>query len=320
VNDVNIQKSIHSYTDTATIKIPATARLQTANTLQALPLLSQISVSSDTAKIFSQGDKVTIQLGYDGQLQTEFVGFIKAVGFSTPCQIDCVGYVWQLSHTQKFTKYWKSVSLKQVLQLIIAGTDIKLDPNISDFQLSSFKIDEKTGAEVLDLLKDQHVTTYFLGNMLCATIKDVYQTNDMVTYKLGWNTLEDDSLKFTGLQDVNVKVNVTYKDAVGKEHQVMKQYGTGLLSSQVTKSLRLTNVPDDATIDAKAESFALKNIFHGYKGRITAFLTPYSLHGWATNILDDKYPERQGKYLIESVEIEFGQKGARRIIELGKAL
>lgn len=69
-----------------------------------------------------------------------------------------------------------------------------------------------------------------------------------------------------------------------------------------------------------ANSQHYKTTYDGYDGKITAFLVPFCLPAWSINLMDKKFKEREGKYIITGVEITYGINGARRILEIGNQI
>lgn len=55
----------------------------------------------------------------------------------------------------------------------------------------------------------------------------------------------------------------------------------------------------------------------GYTGKITGFLTPVVEPAMSTEIIDNAYKERNGKYFIEAVEGSFDKGGGRQHITIG---
>lgn len=307
VHRVRIVKSIYSFVDTAIIEIPASARLKKAGDPQ--------TQSVETAKQFQEGDKVSINLGYDGKLMNEFTGFVKRVNFTMPCQIECEGYSWQL-RKDKITKLYKSTTIKEVLELITAGTDIKISPDIQDTTIAPFRIDAKNGTEVLDMLKKEAFqTVYFIGDTLYVGLEELAQIDKSATYKLGWNTINDDNLKYRRPEDVKVQVNITYKDKKGKaKHKTVGQAGG------ITTGISYGYAADEFEMVKRAEQEAQKFRYAGYEGKVLAFLIPYAQPGYKADIIDEKYPERSGSYILESTEVDFGMSGARRLVGIGKTI
>lgn len=68
VHDVQIKRSIYNLGATAVIKVPVTAVLKHAG---------EPPTYIETAEAVKVGDPVEIRLGYDNQLNTEFVGYVK---------------------------------------------------------------------------------------------------------------------------------------------------------------------------------------------------------------------------------------------------
>lgn len=326
INDVRIKKSIHSYTDTASFKIPASARLklQKADGNSVLPLLpmaiSYPDIRIDTASQFAEGDSVEIVLGYDDNLVTEFKGFISRVNFTRPCEIECEGYIWPLRNVDKLlTKSWTSTSLKQVLQYIIDNTGnhdiIKLSTDIPDTTFGPFRLAQNSGAEALDNLKKTGFTVYFIDNVIYAGLEQVAQLKNSVIYSLGWNTIKDDELKYRSELDVKTQVVVNYKDKNGKAQ--VKTFGN---KAGVLKRLNLGRELDMKVLEEKARAWSKQFRHAGYEGRITGFLQPFALPGWKVSIQDDLYKERSGSYLLVSTEVSYSRSGGRRICEIGETL
>jgi hypothetical protein len=60
--------------------------------------------------------------------------------------------------------------------------------------------------------------------------------------------------------------------------------------------------------------------YAGYEGSINTFLQPFCAPGWIANIMDARYPTRNGKYMIEGTDIIYGMKGARIKVDIGPQL
>lgn len=322
VHDVHIKKSIHEYFDTATFSIPASSRLklESSNPLRQQLLLPDTYSNVSTAAQFFEGDQVTIQLGYDDNLVTEFEGFISKVNFTRPCVVECEGYAWLLRNVDKLvTKSWTSTSLVSVLNYILQTTGaerkIKLSTDMQDTVFGPFRLIQKTGAECLEELKKAGFTVYFIGDTLYAGLEQLAQLDGAVTYSLGWNTIKDDQLKYRDKSEVKVNVEVNYKDKSGKVHTTVVGPSGG-----VTKHLNLGRELDMKMLETKARTYAHKYRHAGYEGRITGFLLPYAQHGWKVTIQDDQYADRAGDYIIVSTEVTYNENGGRRLVEIGESL
>jgi len=308
VNEARVKRSIYSYVDTASIRLPASAMLKQSGDRPA--------ESVETAKQFHEGDKVTIKLGYDNNLQEEFVGFVKRVNFSTPCEVECEGYSWQL-RKKTFVKEWKDAKVKEILQHIISGTDITLSKSIPDIKFEGyFRLNDEDGVECLERLKkEMFLTIYFIGSELYAGLEQTTQLDKMVKYRLGWNTIKDDQLKFRRDEDVRCRVRVNYKNKKGKSlHKIFGKEGGA------DKVIEMGVITDNDLLKRIVNKEAREMRYSGYEGKLNTFLVPFALPGWKAEIEDDVYAERSGAYLLVSTDVIFGTRGARRMVEIGKTL
>jgi hypothetical protein len=302
VHEVRVRKSLNNYMDTAIIKIPASARLKTPD--------QPVTESMDTAKQFQEGDKVKIELGYDGNLKTEFEGFVSRVNFTTPVEIECEGYAWQLRH-KSIEGNWKKITLKDLLTEIIKGTDIVLDDSVDEMPIENLTIPQQPLLGVLDYLKEHcFCSVFFKGNVLYAGLKYT-KPGAAVKHILRWNVIKDNDLKLRRSGEVNVKINISSEKKDGTKAKGSAGNDGGKVIN------RLTIVQDEAWLEKMAAKKLQQYDFDGYEGKITTFLIPFTQPGDKSILTDDKYAELSGDYLIESVDVAFTMQGARRINELG---
>lgn len=302
VNDLRIKRSIGSYVDTCVIKLPTTARLNT-NT----------AVTEQAVYAFNAGDPITVNLGYNNEMQKEFKGFVSKVGYSTPIEIECEGYSYLLK--RKNIKYsWKSTTLREVCEYITHGTGIKLSAAIPQIKLTNYKIHNATATKVLDYLIDQYkLVAYFNFDELYVGLEELAPAGK-VEYALGYNTVDSNSLKYQNEDDVRIKVvaKTTKKDG-GKE-----LYTCGDSDGEVREIIVKNSSISD--IKKSANDYLSRFKYTGFTGNFTAFLQPFASIGYSCKIVDQRYHERSGTYFLYSVEVSFGMNGARRVCELTKKL
>lgn len=306
IHSIHAKKSIHEYTDSCEIKIPASARLKQNG---------QPVTKVETAKMIREGNRVVVNAGYNDEMNEEFKGFVSRVNFTIPCSIECEGYSWQLRNKSGIVKSWKSTTLQEVLEYIIEGTDIVLSKDIPDVPIVPMYINNQNGLQVLDWLKSKMMlTAYFIdGNILYVGLQETTQLDKSVKYRLGWNTIKDNQLKFRHEDEVRIRVKAICKDASGR--LITKEFGQpgGLMRTVVFGRIDDMSLLEEMAIK-KAQEFR----YSGYEGNITTFLQPYCQPGWKAELIDDQYQERQGDYIIESVETKVGMSGGRRVVEIGK--
>lgn len=309
VYSVKWKRSVKEIVDTAIIKVPAIGRVDANNNLP--------NSSIATSKLFNNGDKVVIQLAYNNGFKQEFKGFVRRVTPSIPVEIECEGYAYQL-RKKHLIKSWKSVSLKDFLTELISGTDIVLSPNIPVYTLTNLCINHANCLKALEYVKDKiHLAVFFQFETLYVGLEEGLKGN-AVNFRLGWNTIRDDKLKYRLAADSEVLVRlVTGK---GKNHKrtliEVGDAGGGLIERNVN------NIRDMNNLQAIANDLLLQSKYTGFEGYITCFLEPYCQPSDTAAITDRLYNERGGNYFVEGIEGEFGVhiKGAERKVHISRAL
>jgi len=336
VHELTIKKNIHVIVDTAKLEIPGLGQVvsikSVVNTALNIIGLGQVPVANNlpnssvqTAKLFNEGDKVSIDLGYNGDLCNEFRGFVRRVNLTTPVSIEMEGYAWQLRN-QNFNQSWKATTVRDVLTFIIQGTDIVLSPNIPVIALTDFKITNVSGLTVLDDFKNKMLlTVYFADNVLYAGIEEGRVTYPgthganaagplaQVNYNIGYNCIsQQPDLKQRLAKDNLVLVKMTAKTNSG----VNVVYQTGDANGEVHN----TNIPfikDAAALKVLGDDALNKLKYDGFEGKVTGFLQPYCLPGWQCKITDKRYAgARAGTYFVAGTEVTYGVRGAKRLTEI----
>lgn len=374
VNEVKVKRSIYSFVDTATIRIPTSAMLFKKGELKtrsiATPGENELAerytiteedtkgagrrVLEKTGSFFSVGDPVEIWLGYDGKLELEFEGFVSKINFTTPCEVECEGYSWQLKNkviTKEFpdlktlqdyrkkdpeNKEPPQTSVREILNYITEGTDIVVSDKIPDIPLVKMSFNGETGPEALEKMKkDAFLTIYFNGPELYAGLAytqlgkaavrrenrkwtgkrferlEYKEVKKAVKYEIGWNLVSSDQLKFRRAVDAPLKVKVIH--FTNRNEAIEKTVG-------VKGDIRTFFVPHARTekeMEDAANAMLQVLSYDGYEGKVTAFLQPFTLPGFAVSLTDKNYNDRDGVYLLDSIEVTFGTSGARRICGIG---
>lgn len=309
LNEAIIKKSIRNFCDTAVIKLPATAVMKQSGPAQTKSVL--------TASRFNRGDRITINLGYNGLLREEFNGFISRVNKSAPCEIECEGYAFQLRN-KKVNKVWVKTTLKEVLKEIIKGTDIVLDSRIDTASLDRIELVTMSGFKALEELKKQCKDVFsfwFDGNVLYAglaftVLSERNKANKPdVKYKIGYNVVRENQMKERMAGQDAYEVELVFTKANGKKEKVK----TGIPNSNSVRK-RIQAISDKDLLKRGANELEQTKNYTGFDGKITGFLVPFCKPSNKANIEDPRYPERSGNYLVESTEVKFGTSGARRIV------
>lgn len=302
VNEVEIESSSEVLEDTARVVLPTTARLERQG-----ELVSEV----ETAKQFAVGDQIVIQLGYNGQLNEEFVGYISKIKPSTPLEIECVDATWLLRR-KNLKESFKNVDLGTLLEVIVEGTPIELRGEVPQIRFKTFYFKNITAAYALQEIKEKYGLTVYIKNgyELHVGLRS-YTDNSTVRYEMGTNVIEYD-LEWMSEDDTRIKVKAVH---VRKDNtKIEKEYGD---QDGELRTLYFYNIDDEKNLEKLAIEEARKYKYSGYKGGITTFLRPYIEVGNVAEITDPDFPERNGRYLVSKVVTTFNSDGARRDIELG---
>jgi hypothetical protein len=311
VNNVMIRKGIFSLQDTAVIVLPSTSVLQLSDEAIEGPLPASVQ----TPKEIKVGDAVRIRLGYNRTLQQEFIGFVSRVNYNVPCEIECEGYSWMLRKRTNIVKTWPSTTLKEVLAEIVRNTPIRLHPAIPDMPLKNLVVNNVSGLQllqyVLGLLKGV-LTAFFINDQLYVGLSYEDVANATVKYRLDWNTIDSDKLKYHLADETEVKVELNFRNDSGAFVRTTTGKDGGLVRKET-----LSAITDLKVLQEIAKAKLRQESFDGYEGTITTFGVPYVQPGYRAQITDARFNERQGNYFVDSVETSFGMNGFRRLVGLG---
>lgn len=183
-----------------------------------------------------RGDSVKISLGYDDNLQTAFVGYVRDVGFKTPIVITCEDEMFKLKQMSTKKKAYRSVSLETLLK--DQGISYRL--NIMGEQaLGAYRVTADTVAALLGKLSEQGIRSFFRYEngapvLYCGVLFE-RDTSPAQVFKTGLNIISDQSLqqqkaenmrlrvKAVSLMPDNKKIKVEVGDADG-EHRTLHTY------------------------------------------------------------------------------------------------
>lgn len=182
-----------------------------------------------------RGDSVKISLGYDDNLQTAFVGYVRDVGFKTPIVITCEDEMFKLKQMPTKKKAYRSVSLETLLK--DQGISYRL--NIMGEQaLGAYRVTADTVVALLGKLSEQGIRSFFRYEdgapvLYCGVLFE-RDTRPAQVFKTGLNIISDQSLqqkaenmrlrvKAVSLMPDNKKIKVEVGDADG-EHRTLHTY------------------------------------------------------------------------------------------------
>lgn len=296
--------------DTATVKLYGFARVANAD-----GSLGELVKVEDVVKV---GDRVEVRLGYDGQLRTEFEGYVAEVKLTIPFEVRCEDEFWKLKRTP-VNKTFKKTTLKKLLAELVPG--VKLDDSVPALAIDAFRADRTTVAGVLAKIKENYlVAAYFRNGRLFVGLPYTEFTSSKgpegseAKFVFQQNIISDD-LTYKRKEDVRIKAKVVAYHKNGKKTTVADVGDTD--GEERTITLR-TETKDPVELKKMAIQRLSEFKFEGYRGTFTSFGIPYVIHSGTVELIDDLHTARGGFYVVDNVKTDFGPGGFKRTVTLGK--
>lgn len=290
VSSIEIRSSWKELTSTATLTLPRNLVLK----------------NKKVEEYITRGDEVEIKIGYNGEIYNEFKGYVISVEPNEPLTIECEDEMFRLKQ-KSFTKSWSKVTLKELLEFVAGGYPM----SCLDTTLQNYMIEGATAVQVFDnLQQDLGIYTYFRDGVLHCGFP-YSSTFSKVKYNLQGNVKKND-LKYKTADATKIKVRVSAKQPNGIEIKVEAGDPEGEL-----RELKLGSYLPEKEMKAHADSILKLYKYDGYKGSLTGFGWPRVNHGDQADLIDPRYPERAGSFLVDKVVTRVGSVFFERIVDLG---
>ena len=348
VSDLSIEKSSQNLTNTAKIIIPRKLTYQSGSPLTPTNQSRQDNITYPSSNandkttyvvgadaIFKRGDKVKIELGFYPNLDTRFVGYISHVSSNLPIEIKCENQMWLMKQfaviyppaaTHNYTSKQKQIyfketnylTLKQLIDIILSfqpATQEKIKYKLIDETLNIGKwlLNNITASKVLEVLKDRYgLYSYFKddGILYVGFPNDASNTviNELIFEDV---VINQDTLTWENADDARIKIHGVsmLSDNTKLEYDAGDEGGDTITKICVNQNM------------AGLQKFVgemLKGFkYTGYRGTIKTFGEPVFNSGDVVKLTSQKLHERDGNYLIKSVQIEDGTGGYFQTLELG---
>ncbi|EKT4516703.1 hypothetical protein AAIP55_000827 [Flavobacterium psychrophilum] len=301
LNNCTIVEDMATLTDTCELILPKRVDWQGAKHFE-LPI--------------KRGDKITVKLGYDGNLKTRFVGYIRTVDAKKPVKIMCEDGMFLLKTVETKKKGYKKVALKQLITDLLAGTGIDFLLVDGDISLGSYRMLKDTVAEELNEMKSKYgLRAYFRTingqSKLYVGLGYPFDNRKKESFIYGQNLISEDFV-YRIAEDVKIKVKAISIDDKNKRTEIETGDKDGELYTVYHDNIGV----DELRKFAESELKRFKTT--GFKGSFETFGEPF------VNKCDIAHIEasdnNKGDFLIKKVEINFGINGYRQKIEIGQPL
>ena len=257
-----------------------------------------------------RGDGVKVRLGYDGDLQLAFVGYVRDVGFKTPVVITCEDEMFKLKQTPALKKAYRSVNLETLLR--DQGLEYPLRV-MGEQSLGQYRVTADTVAALLGHLQENGVRSFFRYEdgqpvLYCGVLFE-RESRPSQVFATGVNIIDDRNLeqqkaenmrlrvKAVSLMPDNKKIKVEVGDADG-ERRTLHAYNK-----------------QEAELKAWAEQEIRRLKRDGLAGSFTTFGCRLVDKLDAIGIKIDG--GKKGIYQVKKNVIKYGTGGFRQEITLG---
>ena len=299
VDSVKVKHSVEQLSDTATITLPAMVAGA------ALKVEDKLNV----------GDEVTIQLGYNDSLQTEFKGYLKAINTDGGnLTLECEDAIWLFDKKVDDVEL-KSVSMKALLEKVV----VQVDPSYKvqtefDFTWDKFVFYHATARDVLKKVQDEtKANIWFRDGVLHVQPQYAQASNKTIVFDFSRN-IESSNLKYRKASDKKVEVTVKMTNAAGKSFEKTAGASGGKSIKKVVSGVSETEL---ATIAKNEHNLWC---YDGYEGSFTGWLIPFVEPGDAVKLKDADYEYKEGVYYVTGTEVSFSKEGGKRTVSLGRRL
>ncbi len=297
LSEVEIVSSVNNLADTATIVLP--------EYILNKPLNLEGKIR--------RGSQVIIDLGYNDNLQREFTGYVTDIIVSDgSIKIRCEDALF-LFRKPVADKQLKNTDIKQIANYLCAqigdGYTVNCDYGIT---YEKFTIRQ---ADAYDVLKKIQQETH--ANIWFDTENKVLHIHPAYLEKTG-------EVKYSMQRNVETS-SLEYKDKSRRKFEVVIE-STGV-SGKVTKvsvgttggdkfTMKVGAMPK-ASLQKLAENILNKRKADKYEGSFDTWLIPVCKPGYSAIIEDEDYPDKTGRYYVESVTTKLSASGGVRTITPG---
>lgn len=293
--ECNVEKSVKNLADRATIILPEAH-------------FNKVLKAEET---LSRGDRVEIRLGYDRFFENEFSGYVKEIITNdSTLTIECEDALF-LFRTGVKNKQFKPAKVSDIAKYLISEINPEFKLAV-DYEIAyeKFTIHQATGFDVLAKLQEETGADIYFEDETLHIHPAYTRKGGDVDYSPQQN-IENFSLEYKKATDRKVEVTV---ESVGLDG-VVKSYTTGQTGGEkITKKVgRMT----ESAIKIIADNEYKNRMTDGYEGSFDAWAIPYVQPSYTAGIYDEDYPEKDGRYYVDSVTTNLSQNGIVRTVQLG---
>lgn len=276
-----------------------------------LTIPRKVKWKGETSNPIKRGDKISVWLGYDDNLQLAFSGYVLRKGFKAPIEIFCEDEMFMLKQTPCVKKSYKNVDIQTLLKDQNLPYEIKV---LGEQNIGQYRANFETVAELLAHLKENNIRTFFrIENdkpvLYCGVLFD--HGNEMrQVFATGVNIISDSSLDDQKAEDMKIKLKVVSLQPDNKK-KIKVEVGDADGEKRTLHCYGMTEA--EAKAWGKQELERLKR-----DGLTGSFQTFGHVLLDVLDVIGIKIDgERKGKYQVAKNTITYGSGGFRQDITLG---
>ncbi len=268
---------------------------------------------NETAIPVKRGDRITVELGYDGNNEEVFSGYISKVTAKTPVEIECEDDMYLLKNTAAKKKSYADADLKKLLlEQCPKGMKIEV---FSRQTFGKYVVNTDTVAQLLGDLHENGFLFFFKGGTLYAGI--IFDYNEKLTGRKQvfsdgefGNIIEDGNLIWTDAENTSLLIKATGIDSSGNKISVE----TGDKEGEVRSFYQYNVTKEQLEKEAKKRLTDWK--ISGFSGSFTTFGAKIV---WLLDLIKIKTGEHPegGVYKVLKNTVTYGTGGYRQEIKIG---
>ena len=268
------------------------------------------------AKGIAAGDTIEIKLGYQGNVRTEFKGWVvKVQQKGTQLHLSCEDDFYRLRKVRVKGYRTKTVFDQHVAPLFAQNGFDLVSEGVSKIEFGAWKYDY-TLASVCEKLAKVGIYSYFRdGKLYMGLAYSFPEQLGRVAYKSGENVMRWE-LASRDKETVKVRVKAIGILRTGDNTQRYLEGVAGDPDGEVIK-LYYYGVESVSYLNAQAEEELRKYKFDGFEGHIRTWALPFVLHGMTADINDEDRADGSGAYYVDQVVTESTPTSVERNVHLG---
>ena len=293
ISSVRILRDTESLTDTCTLTLPRSIRWE-----------GQKEVP------FRPGDMVQVHLGYDGDTELAFRGYIRRIKRGNPMTLELEDEMYQMKKLSAVKKAYKSTTIRQLLEDQGTGCRLRV---MGEQHLGRYRVTVQTVAELLSDLRKQGIRSFFCTEsgspVLYAGVLFDHPKRPTQVLRTGQNIVTDNTEQQRA-EDMKLRVKVVAISPDNKKTEVE----LGDKGGELRTLTCYNKSKEEAKAWGEQEMKRLKR--DGLTGKLTTF--GYRLLDKLDTVGVVIDGQRMGIYQINKNTITFGTSGYRQEVELGR--